>query len=358
MTVGVDVSKDTLSVAAKDGSESTIDNCASAINKLLSKLGTDDIVAMEATGDYHKMLADKAYAQGLTVFVFNPKDVKRFASAISPRAKTDKIDARVIALFAELGNHRPYKPAPPVADRIRKLARTRVRFVVDRVAAAEQLKHAPDDLPYFAPAMAGLHSSIHALKSQVVALAKTLPQFAALDAVPGFGELTTAYILALLASATFARSDSFVAFIGLDVKVKQSGKRQGRMCLTKRGDPEARRLLYLAAHAAARQTGPFQDIYHRCLANGHTKKEAAVCVARKLARIAWALYTKNDTYTSTRVLNQPIPKILHETAPQLTISHRPANLVDKQIANKAMALLKAGHFRNNHQCAKPAPNRL
>ena len=81
--------------------------------------------------------------------------------------------------------------------------------------------------------------------------------------------------------------------------MRQSGKKQGRCCLSKRGDPEARRLLYLAA---CQQPGPYQRLYGRSIGSGLPKIAALNVVARKLARTAWALYTTGEEYRAQRVL--------------------------------------------------------
>ena len=123
--------------------------------------------------------------------------------------------------------------------------------------------------------------------------------------VKGFGELTAAYMTAMLASGVFRTSDAFVAFIGLDLRVRESGKLKGKRKLSKRGDPEARHLLYMAALAASQQPGPFADLRAHYLDRGFTKTEVAVFIARKLARVAWAIYTKKQPYCADRVLGQP-----------------------------------------------------
>jgi transposase len=303
MTVGVDVSKDWLDVAV-EGQVTRFANDLADIQKLLSSIRSTATVAMEATGKYYKLLADTALSEGHRVYVLNPKDVHRYSAATSPRASTDQIAARVIAEFASIREHREYKPNPQPAQQIKEFARARTRLVTAKVAYENQISENPTAREFLAPAIEGTILAIKNINSEITQLAKQFPEFALLKAIPGFGELTSAYILALLLCGVFTCSDSFVAFLGLDTKVKQSGKKAGRRCLTKRGDPEARRLLYLAARAAVRRPGPYQDIYNRAIANGWPKTAAAVIVARKLARTAWALYTRHEPYSPDRVCNQ------------------------------------------------------
>jgi len=306
MTVGADVGKESLFVSDPDGAGRIFSNSEPGIDKLLKALPPGSTVAMEATGNYHKLLADTAYGRGFRVIVFNPKDVRHYATSISPRAKTDRVDAMVIAKYALVrADHHAYHPAPGIMATLRSMLRTRGSLVANRTACKNREKQRHESASYLHSAIEGLTASIGAIDQELRPIVATLPQYTRLKEIPGFGPVVTAYILAMLASVKFACSDSFVAFVGLDIKVKQSGKKKGRWCLTKRGDPESRRLLYLAAQAACRGDGPFRDMYLRYQLRGLSKIAATNAVARKLARVAWAMYTKNENYCLERVSRQP-----------------------------------------------------
>ena len=352
MTIGVDVSKDFLVWCERDGHTRSLANSAKAVKQFLSAIPPDAIIAMEATGEYHRLLADTAYSRGFRVYVFNPKDVNRYAKSISPRASTDPIAARVIAEFASVRKHRLYTPAPAFADKLKKLVRTRAGLVKQRVALADQAGQHSDIASYLHTAIASIKNSVAKLDREIVKVASSLPEFKLLVKVPGFGELSAAYMAAMLASGEFRRSDSFVAFIGLDLRVRESGKFKGKRKLSKRGDPEARRLLYLAALAASQQQGPFSYLRARYLERGFTKTEAAVFIARKLARVAWAIYTKHQPYDPHRVLNQPSAKSSTDPRHKSAITYTAANVVDKQIANTALARARSARFHNNRKGAK------
>ena len=319
MTIGVDVSKDSLDVAG-EGVVRCYPNTPAGIRTLLASLTAPATVAMEATGRYHRLLAETALAHGHRVYVLNPKDVQRYAASVSPRAATDPIAARVIAEFAALRAHRPYQSPPAHAEQLKELVRTRAGLVTARVASRNQVEANPAAGVWLLPAIEGMTASIQLINRQITRLATALPAFARLDGIPGFGTLISAYLLALLLGGPFVSSDAFVAFLGLDTRVKQSGKHVGTRRLTKRGDPEARRLLFLAARAAARQPGPYQDIYRRALARGWSSTAAAIIVARKLARTAWAVYTHQVPYTPARVCTQPTMPV-HMPSPVQDVEH-------------------------------------
>lgn len=305
MTIGVDVSKDTLAVYASSKSVRTIPNSTQGITRLLGSLPSGSTVAMEATGPYHRQLADTAFSRGFNVVVFNPRDVLHYARSISPRAKTDNVDARVIASYADIRpDYHTYHPLSSEGAKLRDLLRTRSLLVRDKTGLMGRLQHCPEAGMYLTSVIETINASIAKIDKEVAALAHAFPEHELLVAIPGVGPVTSAYLLVLLMSGVFRSSDSFVAFLGLDLRVRQSGMKTGRSCLSKRGDPEARRLLYLAARATCRRNGPFGDLYQRYLTNGMSKIGAAVAVARKIARCAWALYTKNQTYCPERVLTQ------------------------------------------------------
>lgn len=305
MTVGVDVSKSELVYSTRTTTPRSVANSANGISVLLDGLPSDAVIAMEATGRYYLLLADTAHSRGFKVIVHNPKDVNRYAKSVSPRATTDPIMAKVIAEYTDIRDHRPYDPTPSFADALKNLVRTRAGLVKDRISLLNRAAEHTAVAICLDQANKALKESIDKLGEQIAETAKAIPQYHLLIKVPGFGPLVTAYLIALLSSGTFAKSDSFVAFIGLDLRVRESGKLKGRRKLSKRGDPEARRLLYLAAFAACRVQGPFKELYEHYTAKGFSGTEATVFVARKLARTAWAIYKHNQPYVPGRVRNQP-----------------------------------------------------
>ncbi|WP_043359362.1 IS110 family transposase, partial [Methyloversatilis universalis] len=95
--------------------------------------------------------------------------------------------------------------------------------------------------------------------------------------------------------ARFSGGDAFIAFLGLDVTVRQSGTQRGRGALSKKGDAEMRRLLYNAAMAASRSS-TWQPFYQRLLQRGFSRTQALVALARKLARVAFSLMKNASNY--------------------------------------------------------------
>ena len=113
--------------------------------------------------------------------------------------------------------------------------------------------------------------------------------------VEGIGFLTGARLIAAFQRGEFKNADAFIAFLGMDLRVSQSGQKDGRRSLTKRGDPEARRLLHNAAMSASR-TATWKGFYEEQRAKGFSTTQALVILARKLARVVFALLKGQSEY--------------------------------------------------------------
>jgi transposase len=126
-----------------------------------------------------------------------------------------------------------------------------------------------------------------------------------LQKVPGIGPVTAATVASCLTSRRFTHSDQFVAYCGLDVRIRQSGRKSGQMGLSKQGESELRRLFYLAAQSSLRvKDGPFREQYDRERAKGLPSTEAICAVARKMARLCWSIVHHKSSYDPERVYRQ------------------------------------------------------
>ena len=161
------------------------------------------------------------------------------------------------------------------------------------------------------PVMAALQTQKEEVDKQIAQMTATHEEFsiaAELEKVPGFGKVTAATLASRLAARTFGHSDQFVAYCGLDVGVRQSGKKNGQTGLTKQGEGELRRLLYLAAQSNLRsRNSPFKAQYEKERAKGLSSTAALCAVARKLARLAWSLHKHCTPYDPKRVYQQNRP---------------------------------------------------
>jgi transposase len=313
LCIGVDVSKATLALCLAPGTlVQTIPNTPPAIGRWLKSLPAGPIsLAVEATNTFHLNLVERAHQAGHTIYLLDGYRLSRYRDSIGSRAKTDAGDAQLLQryLSREQDNLRPWTPPPAGYTALQRLLHRRAVLVQARVTLQQSLAGIPE------------------LKRSCVALLRQLTRLDTLiqkrlreiltqlnwnadchrcQAIEGIGPLTAAALTMTFHRGRFRNSDAFIAFLGLDVRVRDSGQLRGRRKLTKKGDPELRRLLFLAAMQAAR-SATWKPLYQRYLNRGLAKIQALVILARKLARVAFALLKNQTNYH---------PKITQETCVQ------------------------------------------
>lgn len=119
--IGVDISKEQLVIAFADKSRPvhSVANKKADIKKWLSKIDNKSLVAVESTGSYHELLMDCCHAEGLSVYLINPRDSRNYAKSLGVRGKTDRTDAEVLARFLERERERLHPTAPVTASQRR-----------------------------------------------------------------------------------------------------------------------------------------------------------------------------------------------------------------------------------------------
>lgn len=316
--VGLDVSKAHVAGTLVDPHsravcwELTVPNTSQGVRSLLAVSPPEAPWALEPTGRYSAAVAAQAREAGRQVLLARPRQAKAFLAAIQSRAKTDRVDSRGLALYALAVPLRPYPLKSPAREQVDQLLAA--RRLLSRSLAS--LKQQQAELSYarapLAGAIASLQAERKALDRQLAHLTQgstAVPAATLLDQVPGIGPVTAATAASCLEGNQFSHPDQFVAYIGLDVRVRDSGRRKGQRGLTKQGDGELRRLLYLAALASLRSRDTtFKRRYERELAKGLSRIQALCAVARKLARLCWSLHRHRTTYDPARVDRQPAAK--------------------------------------------------
>ena len=300
--IGVDVGKATLSLCAgPDAALEDLPNQPRAIARWLKTLpGSPVCIAVEATNTFHVELVTQAHRQGHTVYLIDGYRLSRYRDSIGGRAKTDASDARLLHRYLahEHQDLRPWSPPPEGYLSLQRLLRRRAAVVKSRVALRQSLAGLPE-LKAAAEAVFRQISRLEDRLQERILLAIDQLQWGRdrrrCQAIEGVGPLTSAALTTTYHRAPFANSDAFIAFLGLDVRARDSGQWHGRRKLSKRGDPEPRRLLYLAA-MRARRSPIWAPFYQRCLDRGLAPIQALVVLARKLARVAFALLKTQSKY--------------------------------------------------------------
>jgi transposase len=300
-TIGVDVAKRWLDIhSCADKTTVRIDNDAASIEAWLKDVGGPARLAVEATNRFHEAVVHAAHRHGHHVYVVDALKLARYRDAIGGRAKTDRQDAELLAryLTQERAHLRRWQPPDPRQERLWRLLKRRATLV----KTATQLRQSLADLETLDAAAQDLirhcQELIHQVERALQAQARQLGWGDDLQrsrGVPGVGPITSLALVTTFKRHDFHSADAFIAYMGLDVRVRDSGTLRGRRKLSKKGDPELRRLLYNAAMAACRQ--PHWKSYYRSLRDrGFSGTAALVAVSRKLARVCYALLQKQTSF--------------------------------------------------------------
>lgn len=299
--VGVDVAKDELVMyhAESDRLE-TIPNTKAAIKKWLKALSTQVDIAIEATNIYHLEFADLAHKAGCLIYMVGGYELSHYRKGVNVRAKTDALDARLLARYLKNEGQelKPWSPPSPLYRRLVSLFRRRAAVVQARVSLSQAWANEPLLKAAFkrqVSAMQRLETLVEQKIQEELKEAGLLGQLKRCMKVEGIGLLTGARLIASFQRGDFRNADAFIAFLGLDLRISQSGRKKGRSCLTKRGDPEVRRLLHNAA-MSARRTERWKGVYEVLLARGLSTTQAMVALSRKLARVVFALLKSQSEY--------------------------------------------------------------
>lgn len=262
------------------------------INRILKRY-PGAAIAIEATNTYHELIVECAHKLDLEVYLVSGYQLKRYAESLGQRMRNDRIDALLLARFLskEIDELKPYKPPHPAIRRLWRLIKRRALLTTQKAQIRQSLIGLPELRASARSLIRRLDEVIALIDRRMRELARGMGwhrDLAALRELPGVGPLTAMAMLAAYRRGVFTHRDQFVAFMGLDVKTKDSGKHRGRRKLSKQGDPEYRRLLYCAA-MAARRSPAFAPIYEDATKRGYASTAALVIIARKLARAAFTI---------------------------------------------------------------------
>jgi transposase len=296
----VDVSLDTLDVAQSDGQCLTLINTPEAITKWLEALPDQVSFAIEATGDYHELLQASAMAAGHKVYLLNARQLNHYREAVGPRAKTDPGDARLLLRYLthEQAHLEPVKALSLKEKRLWRLLQRRAALVKARTQLKLSLRGDVETVAIRDDVTVRLNRGIKKVERLMKQLARDLgweDMVKRCQTIPGIGPVNAIALVTSYHRGDFQRADQWIAYMGLDVRVRDSGKHKGRRKLTKRGNPELRRLLFNGAMSASKMPA-HRPRYEAYRSKGMSSTAALVAMSRKLARIAFALMSKGGVY--------------------------------------------------------------
>jgi transposase len=299
-SAGIDVGKSWLDAHVLPAEQHVrVANTREGIRRLKGwLLGFDcAIVVIEATGKWHRPLYRSLHAAGLPVAVTDPYRVRMFAKAQGIMAKTDRLDARVLAQFGAVMNPAIRPPASKTLEELGELLAAR-RSAVDAQTALKNQGSVTTSKFLIRRIKRRLNASakeIEAIEREIqrhIATEEPLAKrYAILISIRSFGFVVAATLLASLAELGTCTAKQIGMLAGLAPIADDSGQRQG-IRIIGRGRSAVRNVLYLAALAATRFNPDMKAFYRRLIANGKPPKLAIIAVARKLVVLANTLLTE------------------------------------------------------------------
>lgn len=294
---GIDVSKAALDAHLRPGGLARrFDNTPEGIAAMLAWLAptAPALIVMEATGGYEAAAAAALAAEGLPVALVNPARARDFARAVGRRAKTDAIDAGVLAEFAE--KVRP--PARPLADAeargLQALVTRRGQLIAMRTMESNRLEAAPEDAirRSIAAILEVLDREIDRADRELNEAVRSSEAWRAKDellrSIPGIGPVISRALLAGLPELGSLTRERVAALVGVAPLNRDSGARRGRRMIAG-GRAGVRCLLYLGSHAARQGNATLRAFSDRLAAAGKPPKVIRIAIARKLLILANAV---------------------------------------------------------------------
>ena len=299
--VGIDVSKAELVVAVRPSGESfTVAYDTAGLKQLVTRLEKlkPKLVVVEATGGLQRQVVAKLWTAGIAVAAVNPSWVRSYARGRGLLAKTDRVDAKLLALFAEREQPEARPPLDAETQQLQELATRRDQLIEMRVAEQLRLQRASAQIrKELRHHIAYLEGRINEADEDID---KTVRQSEAwrrksevLRSFPGVGKVMCTTLLSKLPELGTLSGKAAAALVGTAPFPDDSGRRRGHRAIIG-GRYQVRNKLYMCALTATRNNPVLKEFYERLLARGKLRKVALVAVMRRMIVILNAML-KTDT---------------------------------------------------------------
>jgi len=307
--LGVDAAKDWIDTCdLASGQIRRIETTPHALKSFARALPKDVLAVFEASGGYERPLMAALDAEGVAYARVNPRQAREFARATGQLAKTDKVDARVLAEMGKALGLKPSTPADPARRRLADLVARRTDLVGMITAETNRLAQAAE--PFVRRSIQSLLILLKRrkviLEKEIETQARASEQLAArnrrLRTAPGVGPCVATTLLAFLPELGTTERRPIACLVGLAPHARDSGHRQGRRKIWG-GRPEVRRALYTAAFVASRHDPELKAMRDRLIKAGKPFKVAIIALARKLLTILNAMIREDRDYETDRKHN-------------------------------------------------------
>ena len=294
--VGIDVAKDRLDVHTRPGDAFTVTRDGEGIESLVQRLRalSPALIVLEATGGFEMVVAGALVGAQLPLAIVNPRQIRDFARAIGRLAKTDALDAEVIALFAERVRPEP-RPLPDDDARYLSELVARRRQIVEMMTMERNRRRTLTGKRFLKSIdrlLAALQKELSDLEADLDDTIRGTPAWREaedlLTSVPGVGDKLARTLIADLPELGHLSRRQIAALVGVAPINRDSGTMRGRRT-TWAGRAKVRTTLYMAALVASRHNKTLKSFYQRLLQAGKARKLALVAVMRKLLTILNAM---------------------------------------------------------------------
>lgn len=325
ISLGLDVSRDSLSLCElySDGSQKfrEINNAETSIKRVAGRLTKNNFqgkIIMESTGRHHMLAAIIFSENNLDARVINPLIAKKYATASIRKVKTDKRDS---AVLAEIGIKESQLPDSFKLSRKELALRKKMRLIYSisrqlqnlNTCLNEHKKTLNNISQSLSPMEKEIYKTVEQLRKQKKQLEQELENDILADehnavksekynSIPGISPYVAALATLIFSDEHSQSAKQWIAFVGLDISVRQSGTWNGKGHLTKRGNNYLRMRFYSAAWGAIRHDEQFKQYYDHLKRKNRKHKEALIIIARKLINIMFSLNKNNSMYNGAKTI--------------------------------------------------------
>lgn len=359
-SIGIDIAKDTFKVCVLlykpieqseqvlasrkfQNTSSGIKQFVSWVEKYLNKTPGPVRCTMEATGVYYERLALHIYSElpDWALSVVLASQAKKFNESEGHKNKTDKMDARGLALMGARKRLQAWRGIKPFWSKLRQLTRTR-SALVEQLSELKNHLHALQHSGYTLDETIDIvQASMASLQQQVEKLERLITQHLQTDAevakgvgylksIPSVGLLTIATILGeTLGFEYFTCKSQLISYSGYDVKIVESGKYVGQRKISKMGNSRIRKAMYMPVSSLlSKKTTPYYTYYMRLLAKHGIKMKAHVALQKKLLCCMYFLWKKQEYFSPQKATvspaNNSVAPYYDEATVDTSASHREA----------------------------------
>jgi transposase len=309
--IGIDISKASFDISYRQTSgdflHEKFSNNEQGFKSFRKHIHVDDHCIMEASGPYYLKLAYYIHQAQICVSVVNPLQIKHFVRMRMVKAKTDKKDAQMIAVYGEREQPAQWVPDDLHVSKIQQI-HTAIEGLHKQASVTmnqlEAFKQHPNKDSELCKVLSALLRSIRVKISRLedrmieITLAHYQDTFLALKSIPGIGDKTAMMLIALTNDFTkFNSSKKLSSYVGMIPRIYESGTSiKGKGHITKMGNRYMRKLLYMCAWTAKKNNKQCKQMYERLKENGKPEKLIKIAIANKLLRQAYAVGTTHLHY--------------------------------------------------------------